>query len=106
MLPSRKLEIVWVNSPECWSWISIPDSRSKGSVYGAYLVSKEGEIFRSQPLETRFGSTRTGLCNDRRAFLESRMREDGWLEIKLGEYYVGFDAEELEMSVLETREGG
>lgn len=34
------------------------------------------------------------------------MREDGWLEIELGEYFVGFDEEELEMSVLETREGG
>ncbi|KAG2239419.1 hypothetical protein Bca4012_079322 [Brassica carinata] len=52
------------------------------------------------------GSTRTGLCNDRRAFLESGMPEDGWLEIELGEYYVGFDEEELVMSVLETREGG
>lgn len=27
MLSSRKLEIVWVDSPEYWSWISIPDSR-------------------------------------------------------------------------------
>ena len=34
------------------------------------------------------------------------MPEDGWLEIELGEYYVGFDEEELVMSVLETREGG
>ncbi|KAF3594581.1 hypothetical protein DY000_02026112 [Brassica cretica] len=99
MLSARKLEIVWVDSPEYWLWISIPDSRlnsfqngrehstvkhwfeevaallmvcwfeirgnisssmlSKGTVYGAYLVFKEGEIgafgFRSQPLETRFG---------------------------------------------------
>ncbi|CAN7080528.1 unnamed protein product [Brassica oleracea var. botrytis] len=138
MLSARKLEIVWVDSPEYWLWISILDSRfeevaallmvcwfeirgnisssmlSKGTVYGAYLVFKEGEIgafgFRSQPLETSFryilGSTRTGLCNDRRAFLESGMPEDGWLEIELGEYYVGFDEEELVMSVLETREGG
>ncbi|KAL0762171.1 hypothetical protein Bca101_078322 [Brassica carinata] len=94
MLSARKLEIVWVDSPEYWLWISILDSRlnsfqdglcnrfeevaallmvcwfeirgnisssmlSKGTVYGAYLVFKEGEIgafgFRSQPLETRFG---------------------------------------------------
>ncbi|CAH8272118.1 unnamed protein product [Arabidopsis lyrata] len=33
-------------------------------------------------------------------------REDGWLEIGVGEYYVGSDDEELEMSVLETIEGG
>ncbi|CAF2015724.1 hypothetical protein YC2023_086268 [Brassica napus] len=101
----------------CWFEIrgNISSSMlSKGTVYGAYLVFKEGEIgafgFRSQPLETSFryilGSTRTGLCNDRRAFLESGMPEDGWLEIELGEYYVGFDEEELVMSVLETREGG
>ncbi|CAN6877435.1 unnamed protein product [Brassica oleracea] len=101
----------------CWFEIrgNISSSMlSKGTVYGAYLVFKEGEIgafgFRSQPLETSFRyilrSTRTGLCNDRRAFLESGMPEDGWLEIELGEYYVGFDEEELVMSVLETREGG
>lgn len=27
MLSARKLEIVWVDSPEYWLWISIPDSR-------------------------------------------------------------------------------
>lgn len=67
--------------------------------------------FDSLPLETSFRSTRTELCNNGRVFLESGMREpreDGWLEIELGECYVGFDEEEeeLEMSVFETREGG
>lgn len=89
---------------------------SKGTVYGAYLVFKEEEIgafgFESQPLETSFRSARTELCNDGRVFIEPRYasrgpRVDGWLEIELGEYYVGFDEEDqLEMSVLETREGG
>lgn len=88
---------------------------SSDTIYGAYLVfmevNKMGAFgFDSLPLETRFRSTRTELCNNGRVFLESGMREpreDGWLEIELGECYVGFDEEEeeLEMSVLETREG-
>lgn len=86
---------------------------SKATIYGAYLVFKEQEMgafgFESQPLEVSFRSTRTELNKDRRVFLESgtqESREDGWLEIELGEYHVGFDEEELEMSVLETRDGG
>ncbi|KFK27730.1 hypothetical protein AALP_AA8G422000 [Arabis alpina] len=88
---------------------------SKNTIYGAYLVFKEEEMgafgFASQPFETSFRSARTDLCYDTRVFLETgytsrRPRQDGLLEIELGEYYVGFDEEELEMSVLETREGG
>ncbi|CAL9231438.1 unnamed protein product, partial [Arabidopsis halleri] len=82
-------------------------------MYGAYLVFKEQEMgsfgFESLPLEVSFRSTRTEVYNDRRVFLKQGTqgcREDGWLEIELGEYYVGSDDEELEMSVLETREGG
>ncbi|CAD5332584.1 unnamed protein product [Arabidopsis thaliana] len=137
MLSARKLDIVWVDSPEFWIWVSIPDSRfeevagllmvcwfeirgkistsllSKATNYSAYLVFKEQEMgsfgFESLPLEVSFRSTRTEVYNNRRVFLKSgtqESREDGWLEIELGEYYVGFDDEEIEMSVLETREGG
>ncbi|CAN8265045.1 unnamed protein product [Cochlearia groenlandica] len=137
MLSAKKLHIVWVDFPEFWLWISIPDSRfeevaallmvcwfevrgkintsllSKDTIYRAYLIYKEQEMrafgFESLPLETRFGSARTEPCTSKRVFLESRTREsreDGWFEIELGECYVGFDEEEIEMSVLETREGG
>ncbi|XP_023637633.1 putative F-box protein PP2-B12 isoform X2 [Capsella rubella] len=81
MLSARKLEITWVDSPEFWIWISTPDSRFE-EVAGLLAVcwfEIRGKI---------------------------KAREDGWLEIELGEYYVGFDEEELEMSILETRDGG
>ncbi|AED93325.2 phloem protein 2-B12 [Arabidopsis thaliana] len=81
MLSARKLDIVWVDSPEFWIWVSIPDSRFE-EVAGLLMV----------------------CWFEIRGTQESR--EDGWLEIELGEYYVGFDDEEIEMSVLETREGG
>ncbi|CAA7023300.1 unnamed protein product [Microthlaspi erraticum] len=138
MLSARKLEIVWVDIPEYWSWISVQESRfkevaelrmvcwfeirgkisasllSKDTIYGAYLVFMEANKwgafgFDSLPLETSIRSTRTEICNDGRVFLESgtrEPREDGWLEIELGECYVGFDEEEIEMSVMETKEGG
>ncbi|ESQ31996.1 hypothetical protein EUTSA_v10004797mg [Eutrema salsugineum] len=138
MLSARKLEITWADSPDIWSWISIPDSRfeevaalgmicsleirgkistsllSKGTSYEAYLLFKEKETgafgFQNQPVKTSFGSTRNSLLpNNRQECLVHTYksprppREDGWLEIKLGEYYVGFDEEEeeLEMSMLE-----
>ncbi|EOA22023.1 hypothetical protein CARUB_v10002546mg [Capsella rubella] len=119
---------IWISTPDsrfeevagllavCWFEIRGKISTSflsKDTVYGAYLVFKEQEMrafgFKSLPLEVSFRSTRTDVYSERRVFLESGMqeaREDGWLEIELGEYYVGFDEEELEMSILETRDGG
>ncbi|XP_024009801.1 putative F-box protein PP2-B12 [Eutrema salsugineum] len=78
MLSARELEITWADSPDIWSWISIPDSRFE-------VVAALGMICWLEIRGTR------------------PPREDGWLEIKLGEYYVGFDEEEeLEMSMFET----
>ncbi|XP_010493706.1 PREDICTED: putative F-box protein PP2-B12 [Camelina sativa] len=119
---------IWMSTPDsrfkevagllavCWFEIRGKISTSllsKATIYGAYLVFKEQEMrafgFESLPLDVSFRSTRTDVYNDRRVLLESGMqesREDGWLEIELGEYYVGFNEEDLEMSVSETREGG
>ncbi|EFH48377.1 hypothetical protein ARALYDRAFT_326746 [Arabidopsis lyrata subsp. lyrata] len=126
MLSARKLDIIWVDSLEFWIWISIPDSRSINfiSIVRGSCRASNGMLVRnprknkhipslqsnhSLLLEVSFFSTRTEVYNDRRVFLKQgmqRCREDGWLEIGVGEYYVGSDDEELEMSVLETIEGG
>ncbi|ESQ28583.1 hypothetical protein EUTSA_v10019836mg, partial [Eutrema salsugineum] len=103
MLSARELEITWADSPDIWSWISIPDSRFE-------VVAALGMICWLEIRgKTSFGSTRNLLPNNRQECLVHTYgsprppREDGWLEIKLGEYYVGFDEEEeLEMSMFET----
>ncbi|KAG2261629.1 hypothetical protein Bca52824_068708 [Brassica carinata] len=90
--------------------------------YSAYLVYKKADHcygFDDVAIEARVGvvgheaSTRS-ICFEmddegEMGWIYPKEREDGWMEIELGEFFTGgdtMDSHEIEMSALETRELG
>lgn len=169
MLAARHLSIARVDSPSCWRWTSVAESRfpevaelitmcllevigkintsilSLNTTYVAHLVFKttpKAYGFEYQPVEVSIGphgdkcqtrmvyldpeaGLRRRLRPRRRVGLFSRgpfgnydavpppskengpkLREDGWLEVEIGEYFnEDREERELEMSVMEVKGG-
>ncbi|XP_052170370.1 putative F-box protein PP2-B12 isoform X8 [Diospyros lotus] len=142
MLAARDLTIVWGDSPEYWTWTSLPDSRfsevaellavcwleirgkvstrilSPNTTYAAFLVFKLAARVKGfqVPADVALGisgcehTTQTTyldpVAGQRHQHTEGdnqypRVREDGWMEVELGEYFnEGGEERELEMSVM------
>ncbi|XP_048325030.2 F-box protein PP2-B10 [Ziziphus jujuba] len=135
MISARDLSIIWGDTPDYWRWIPLPEARfpevaelmdvcwfeirgkidvrmlSPLTTYAAYLVFKlttDAEGFEDVPVQTGVGLV-GGETSSRNVYLDAdpRERNDGWLEVELGDFNYGGDGQdgELEMSVCETNRG-
>ncbi|PKA53740.1 Putative F-box protein PP2-B12 [Apostasia shenzhenica] len=130
MLAARELTIVWGENLDYWQWRHLPESRfcevaelvnvcwleiygkidsrilTKKANYAAYLVFKVayfGSIGLSYPSQVllKIGSYISSL-----SVSLSKMRQDGWKEVMIGEFYSGDgDDGEVELSLMETNGG-
>ncbi|KAI9072946.1 hypothetical protein K1719_045075 [Acacia pycnantha] len=123
ILSARELSVTWGDDPMLWSWIPMSKSRFSevahlrtvscsasevtvevGNVLKkgkAYLCTEEE---REQEMETR-GNGRERLRESPETEEDEKypwMREDGWMEIELGEFYSGEQDQDVKMSVREV----
>ncbi|XVF65118.1 hypothetical protein PTKIN_Ptkin09bG0221200 [Pterospermum kingtungense] len=122
MLGARRLSIAWGNTPNYWTWKSLPESRfsevaelkevwwldvegtietkllSPKTTYVAYLVHKFARSkygFEKKPVDLHVRLEASDAGRTFRVFLDpsanipqfSRERGDGWMEVKLGEFF-------------------
>ncbi|XWS13462.1 hypothetical protein CRYUN_Cryun36dG0039200 [Craigia yunnanensis] len=125
MLGASALSIKWEDTPEYWSWTSLPESRfsevaklkkvgrldvkgeaklkvlSSKTNYAAFLVFKlvrDRYGFRHTPVELRLTIEGTASEEVRSLILDpppneplqAKEREDGWMEIEIGEFFNEF----------------
>ena len=87
------------------SEISVEVGNNQGSTTTAYLRLAQ-EHARKQQMERLFYGNRTERLKSRVAEGDGRVaseREDGWLEIELGEFFSGENDEEVKMSLMEVK---
>ncbi|KAJ6974228.1 F-box protein PP2-B15-like [Populus alba x Populus x berolinensis] len=128
MLSARDLHITWSDESPYWHWASLPESRfsevavlrtmcwleivgmiktqmlTPNTKYGAYLVLKITD--RSYGLDLMPSEISVEVLKSRVAEGEGRVpseRDDGWLEIELGEFFSGENDEEVKMSLMEVK---
>ncbi|CDY24793.1 BnaA08g15170D [Brassica napus] len=124
MLSARELDITWGNNRNYWRWISIPEARFKevpvlisvcwfnicaftnsrllspGTRYSAYIVFQTNDgfygfiYFDGGPSDGR----REGEIRDVK---KPEWREDGWMEVELGEFFNEDSCDEIKLRLKE-----
>ncbi|XP_061970426.1 F-box protein PP2-B15-like [Populus nigra] len=87
------------------SEVSVKVGNNQGSTTTAYLRLAQ-EHARKQQMERLFYGNRTERLKSRVAEGDGKVaseREDGWLEIELGEFFSGENDEEVKMSLMEVK---
>ncbi|KAE8660208.1 F-box protein PP2-B15-like [Hibiscus syriacus] len=134
IISARELSITWSADPMFWVWKSIPQFSevaelittswleingkittkmlSPNTSYGAYLILKTTE--RSYGLDVIPCETSIEIGSQTKEIMKARVvkgddrvmskREDGWMEIELGEFFNGgMSDEEVKMSLMEIK---
>ncbi|ESQ33080.1 hypothetical protein EUTSA_v10004854mg [Eutrema salsugineum] len=122
MVSAMTLSITWGDNPQYWQWIPCPEARFERV---AELIAKTEQCngFEDVGIEAVVGVTasrRRLVCFDtamdeqlpirrrqrRRNIVKPEEREDGWMEVELGEFFNvggGLSSDEIEMSALQTK---
>ncbi|CAN1219744.1 F-box protein PP2-B15 [Linum perenne] len=116
ILSARDLSITWSSESMYWAWTSVPESRFSevAMLRTMSWLEIEGKI-RAKMLtpNTKYGAYLLIQITDRSYGLDSMPsvvsvnvngeREDGWLEVEIGEFFSGESDEEVRMCLKEVK---
>uniref|UniRef100_A0A7N2MKA4 F-box domain-containing protein n=1 Tax=Quercus lobata TaxID=97700 RepID=A0A7N2MKA4_QUELO len=99
LLSARELSILWGNgdTPQYWNWISLPEESRTERAYG----------FDDPPPRASVGTTGDQIVPPpQKHASHPKQREDGWLEIELGQFFnEGGENDELQIRLTEVEAG-